>query len=387
MNDSRPRVLIVSYTPTSREPRIIKQITEFRTKYHVTTAGFGPAPSGVDEHIELEHLPRSHGLARIPGIFSLLLLLRLHRQYVRLEPRDRSSYRLLAGGHWDVVVAHDAQTLYLASKLAPRYGILADMHEYAPKQNPASLIWNLLYQPYYSWLCRTYVARAAAVTTVSSGIVDEYRREFGFESSLVVNATPYQALEIRPVGTTLRLVHSGGVAPQRRLDIMIQGVRESSADVILDLFLVADESPLMTQLRSLAGDDQRIRFREPVPYDELVRTLNDYDVGLSIFPPTTFNLAWCLPNKFFDFVQARLGVIVGPSPEMARLVGEYGIGLVLPDFAPSSLAAALDSLTAEQVLAWKTASSRSVHELSGEEQGKIWGRIVADMLAAVPGAV
>lgn len=387
MNDSRPRVLIVSYTPTSQEPRIIKQITEFRTKYHVTTAGFGPAPSGVDEHIELEYLPRSHGLARIPGIFSLLLLLRLHRQYVRLEPRDRSSYRLLAGGDWDVVVAHDAQTLYLASKLAPRYGILADMHEYAPKQNPASLIWNLLYQPYYSWLCRTYVARAAAVTTVSAGIVDEYRREFGFESSLVVNATPYQALEIRPVGTTLRLVHSGGVAPQRRLDIMIQGVRESSADLILDLFLVADESPLMTQLRSLAGNDHRIRFREPVPYDELVRTLNDYDVGLSIFPPTTFNLAWCLPNKFFDFVQARLGVIVGPSPEMARLVGEYGIGLVLPDFAPSSLAAALDSLTAEQVLAWKTASSRSVHELSGEEQGKIWGRIVADMLAAVPGAV
>ena len=381
MNDSRPRVLIVSYTPTSREPRIIKQITEFQTKYHVTTAGFGPAPSGVDEHIELEYLPRSHGLARIPGIFSLLLLLRLHRQYVRLEPRDRSSYRLLAGGDWDVVVAHDAQTQYVASKLAPRHGILADMHEYAPKQNPASFIWNLLYQPYYSWLCRTYVARAAAVTTVSSGIVDEYRREFGFESSLVVNATPYQALEIRPVGTTLRLVHSGGVAPQRRLDIMIQGVRESSADLILDLFLVADESPLMTQLRSLAGNDHRIRFREPVPYDELVRTLNDYDVGLSIFPPTTFNLAWCLPNKFFDFVQARLGVIVGPSPEMARIVDQYGFGLVLPDFEPSSLAAALESLTADQVAGWKAASAKNARNLAGEEQGKIWGRIVAEMLA------
>lgn len=387
MNDPRPRILIVSYTPTSQEPRIIKQITEFRDRYHVTTAGFGPAPSGVDDHIELEYLPRSHGLARIPGIFSLMLLLRLHRQYLRLEPRDRSSYQLLKGGDWDVVVAHDAQTLYLASRLAPRYGILSDMHEYAPKQDPASTIWNLLYQPYYSWLCRNYVAHAVAVTTVSSGIVDEYRREFGFDSTLVINATPYQELDVRPVAAPLRLVHSGGVAPQRRLDIMIQGVRESSASVTLDLYLVSDGSPLLAQLRELAAGEPRVRFREPVPYSELVRTLNDYDLGLSIFPPTTFNLAWCLPNKFFDYVQARLGVIVGPSPEMTRFVEQYAIGLVLPDFEASSLAAALDALTAEQVTAWKTASNRSVHELSGEEQGKIWGRIVAEMLAAGPRSI
>ncbi len=255
------------------------------------------------------------------------------------------------------------------------------MHEYAPKQSLPSLKWNLLYQPYYSWLCRTYAARAAAVTTVSSGIVDEYRRVFGFEPTLVVNATPYQDLKIGLVGSPLRLVHSGGIAVQRRLDIMIQGVRESSANVTLDLYLVGGESALMAQLRALAGGDPRIRFREPVPYAELISTLNGYDLGLSIFPPTTFNLAWCLPNKFFDFVQARLDVIVGPSPEMERFVEEYEIGLVLSDFEPSSLAVALESLTAERVAEWKGASGRSVRELSGEEQGKIWGGIVAGMLA------
>ncbi|WP_284297550.1 hypothetical protein [Homoserinibacter gongjuensis] len=104
-------------------------------------------------------------------------------------------------------------------------------------------------------------------------------------------------------------------------------------------------------------------------------------MGLSIFPPTTFNLAWCLPNKFFDFIQARLGVIVGPSPEMKRFVDDYEVGLVLPDFEPASLAAALEALTPERVSEWKHASNRHVHELSGEEQGKIWGRLVADMVA------
>lgn len=380
MSTRRPRILIVSYTPTEQEPRIVKQISEFRRDYHVTTAGFGPRPDGVAEHIELERAPRRTGLALIPGIFSLLLLLRLHRFYARLEPRDRASYRRLKGGDWDVIVAHDAQTQYVASLLAPRYGVLADMHEYAPKQGKPTFIWNVLYRPYYSWLCRRYVAKAAAVTTVSSGIVDEYRRVFGFEPTLVINATPYQERAIQPVGAPLRLVHSGGISPQRRLDIMIRGVRESSADVTLDLYLVGGESPLMSQLKAQAEGEPRIRFREPVPYRDLVETLNGYDVGLSIFPPTTFNLAWCLPNKFFDFIQARLGVIVGPSPEMERFVNEYGMGLVLPDFEPSSLAAALDALTPEQVTRWKTASDSHVHELSGEEQGKIWGRVVAGML-------
>jgi hypothetical protein len=382
MSDTRPRILIVSYTRTEQEPRIIKQIAEFRGTYHITTAGYGPPPEGVDAHIELDPTPRATGLGRIPGIFSFLLLVRMHRLYSLLEPRDRSAYELLRAGEWDAIVAHDAATLFMTSRLTARHGVLADMHEYAPKQSLPSVKWNLLYQPYYSWVCRTYAARAAAVTTVSSGIVDEYRRVFGFEATLVVNATPYQDLSVKPVGTPLRLVHSGGVSPQRRLDLMIQGVRDSSADVTLDLFLVEGEPGLMAELRALAAGDPRIRFLDPVPYAALVSTLNSYDVGLSIFPPTTFNLAWCLPNKFFDFIQARLGVIVGPSPEMARFVEQYQMGLVLPDFEASSLTSALDSLSAERIAEWKKASSRHVHELSGEEQGKVWGRLVAGMLSS-----
>ncbi len=381
MSERRPRILILSYTPTAREPRIIKQIAEFRGAYDVTTAGYGPAPAGVDAHIELDPNPPQLGVARIPGIFSLMLLLRMHGQYMRLEPRDRAAYEALKDGGWDVIVAHDAQILSLASRLAPRYGVLADMHEYAPKQSLDSLRWRMLDQPYFIRMCRQFLPEMAAITTVSSGIVDEYRREFGVEPTLVVNATPYQDLEIGEVGTPIRLVHSGGVAPQRRLDIMVDGVRGSSADVTLDLYLVDDGTGLLDELKALAAGEDRIRFREPVPYDDLVRTLNGYDLGLSIFPPTTFNLAWCLPNKFFDFVQARLGVIVGPSPEMARIVDQYGFGLVLPDFEPSSLAAALESLTAETITAWKAVSARHVRELSGEEQGRIWGRVVAGMIA------
>lgn len=375
---------MLTYTPFAQEPRALKQVQYLKERHDVTTAGFGPSPFADVPHVELPELaPQRWGmLGRLLGLG--FLVLHWYRPLTWINALDRSTARMLADGDWDIVIAHDLKVLDVSLELKPAYGIVLDLHEYAPRQEEHSFIWRLLIAPYNRWMCRTKVPQAAAVVTVSQGIVDEYRRMFGFESTLVVNATPYQELEPGAVGAPLRLVHSGGIAVQRRLDIMIRGVRDSSADVTLDLYLVGGDSALMSQLKSLASGDPRIRFLEPVPYRDLIRTLNGYDLGLSIFPPTTFNLAWCLPNKFFDFVQARLGVIVGPSPEMSRFVDEYGIGLVLPDFEPGSLAAALESLTSDRVAAWKTASDTHASALSSESQAGIWEDIVSGVLAHDP---
>lgn len=380
MTKRRARILVLSFTPFAQEPRALKQVRFLKDANDVTTAGFGPSPFADVPHIELPELrPFRWGI--VGKLLSAgFLLLRIYRPLTWLNALDRAAAATLAGRTWDTVIAHDLKTLDVSFGLNPAHGVIVDLHEYAPRQEEHSFLWRLLIAPYHRWMCRTKVPKAAAVVTVSQGIADEYKRVFGFDSTLVVNATPYADLEVGEVGSTIRLVHSGGIAVQRRLDIMIQGVRDSSADVTLDLFLVGGESPLMTQLKELAGDDPRIRFRDPVPYTELVSTLNSFDVGLSIFPPTTFNLAWCLPNKFFDFVQARLGEIVGPSPEMARFVDEYGIGLVLPDFDPASLATALESLTPERVRAWKAASDAHATALSSESQAGIWDDVLAKVL-------
>ncbi|WP_309617612.1 glycosyltransferase [Salinibacterium sp.] len=381
MTATRPSILVLTYTPFAQEPRALKQVRFLKDSYDVTTAGFGPAPFPDVAHLEIPQLrPFRWGL--LGKLLSAgFLLIRVYWPLTWLNALDRETSRMLGGTKWDVIIAHDLKALDVSFELQPHRGVIVDLHEYAPRQEEHSFLWRLLIAPYHRWMCRTKVPKAAAVVTVSQGIADEYKRVFGFDSTLVVNATPYQDNVPRPVGSPIRLVHSGGIAVQRRLDIMIQGVRESSADVTLDLFLVGGESELMTQLMDVAADDKRIRFHDPVPYNELITTLNEYDIGLSIFPPTTFNLAWCLPNKFFDFIQARLGEIVGPSPEMARFVEEYDIGLVLPDFEPSSLARALESLTAERVDAFKAASAAHAVTLSSESQAGIWDELVARVLA------
>ena len=381
MPGSKPRILILSYTPAARSPRVLKQIAQFGGHYHVTTVAYGPAPAGVDEHIELTFPPATTGLARVPGIFSLLLLVRAHRAYAALEPVDAATFARLDGGEWDVVVAHDAQTMAVASRLASRHGVLCDMHEYAPEQSEPSLKWNLLERPYFMWLCKTFVSRARAVTTVSQGIVEAYRKTFGINADLVVNATPYQELAPTPTGSTIRLVHSGLAAPDRRLEVLIEGVLASTADVTLDLYLVDGTAGYADALRELAKGDARIRFQAAVPYAELIGTLARYDVGVSLIAPTSFNYEWSLPNKFFDFIQARLGVIIGPSPAMVDYVERYALGEVADGFEATDFARVLDGLDATTVDRWKAASHAAARELSGEEQAKVWGRIVSEMVA------
>lgn len=380
MSTVRARILVLSYTPFSSAPRALKQVQYLRNSNDVTTAGFGAR--GVDgvPHVEIPDGARQRWGWFGRFLYLGMLALRTHRPIPLLSARDRDTQRLLGGQGWDIVIAHDLWSLAGALQLSPNHGVVLDLHEYAAREGEHSFIWRLLMAPYMKWMLRTMVPKVAAVVTVGKGIADEYRLNFGFDSIVVVNATPYYPLEAQEVGSPIRLVHSGLAAPARRLDLMIEAVRSTKAHVSLDLYLVDRGMGELERLRALAAGEPRIRFNEPVAYRDLVQTLNQYDVGLSVFPPTTFNLKWCLPNKFFDYIQARLGIIVGPSPEMAGLVDHYSFGEVLPDFEAASLSRALDALTPERVTSWKSASAAHAAELSSERQAEIWGPLVARLM-------
>jgi hypothetical protein len=164
--------------------------------------------------------------------------------------------------------------------------------------------------------------------------------------------------------------------------VLVQAVAKTTTDVTLDFYFIPpDDRPYYDSLVALAAGDPRITFREAVPYPELVTTLNRYDVGLSVIAPVAFNHEWALPNKFFDFIQARIAVGIGPSPEMARIVAGYDLGFVARGFDADAVAAELDRLTPDLVAGWKANARRSARELSSEHQVEVLDAVVTEMLA------
>src|SRR5690606_14748561 len=141
-----------------------------------------------------------------------------------------------------------------------------------------------------------------------------------------------------PVSSPVRLVHSGACLRNRDLHVMVEAVLAAArepdpVDVTLDLYLTPNDPAYLEELRGLAaGSGGVVTVHEPVPYADLLPLLNGYDVGVHVLPPSSFNNANALPNKVFDYVQARLGLLVGPSPEMAMLVHRHELGVVAPAF-------------------------------------------------------
>lgn len=380
--DPRPRLLVLSFSPLRSDARVLRQVALFRGRYAVTTLGYGEAPDGVVEHLRLpDDVVNWHKDRR-------LLAARRFEAAYRSAPVVRAAGRLLEGRArtFDVVLADDIDTVPLALDLAPRAGLHADLHEYHPRQNEENPRWRLFVAPYYRWLVRTYGTRADSVTTVGEGIAREYRLRFGIRAGVVVNAPHFVDLTPAPVAENapLRLVHSGN-AQRHRLDVILAAMELVTRPMTLDLYLMANDPAYLDELRARYAGSARVRIHPAVAPDLLPATLNAHDVGVYVLPPVSFNHLWALPNKVFDFVQGRLALVVGPSPEMAALVRRHHLGVVTDDFSAEALAAVLDTLTPEQVRGFKAASDAAARQLSAEEQVRGWARAVDTLAARVNG--
>ncbi|MEP7762951.1 glycosyltransferase family 1 protein [Sanguibacter sp. 25GB23B1] len=383
---SRPSVVVLSFSPIARDPRVLRQVRLLSTVADVTTCGYGPAPDGVVRHVRVpdELAPWRPGpVGRFIG--PALLALRLHRRLYLGSPRIAFVLDALPPGSMDVVVANDALAAPLALALEPRAGVHSDLHEYAPRQGEDRLLWRLLVGPLMTWACRT-VRSVASATTVAPGIADEYERTFGVRPLVVPNAAAFRP-DLAPtrVGSPVRLVHIGIAGRARRLETMIDAVAlaesRSPGSVTLDLVLAPGDTSYIAELGERAQTAGGVvRVLPPVPFEEIVPVLTGYDVGVFVCPPTTFNLLHALPNKLFEFVQARLAVVVGPSPEMARIVTEHGLGVVADGFTVEDTARALATLRPEAVTDFKAASHRAADALSAERLSAPWLDAVENLL-------
>ena len=176
----------------------------------------------------------------------------------------------------------------------------------------------------------------------------------------------------------IRLIHAGAAGRARRLEVMVDAVAQVNARtpgrVELDLYLVPGDERYIRELAQRTGNEAvtGVAVREPVGFTELVPTMHRYDVGIFICPPTTLNLKHALPNKVFEFVQARLALVVSPSPAMASLVYEHGVGVVTAGYETADLVQVLESLGPADIEAYKAASHAAAENLSAERLSTPW---------------
>ena len=374
------RILCISFSPIHADSRVLRQLEVLRKHGEVTTVGYGPAPEGVARHIEVPE--KASSLPETPiGVAKLAL--RLHNAVELTSPGEKAVRKAtIESGPYDLVVANDARALPLAFAAAGGAPVMADMHEWAAEERATVLVWRLLVGPYFEHLCKKYLPQAAAVTSVSEGLADLYHERYGVTTGVVRNAADLRTLTPTPVDdNVIKLVHSGTADAERNIVELIDAVEQLGSRFTLDLYLLEVPGGHLGVIRKKAATTPGVTVHDPVPPETLPTVLNQYDLGVFLYPLKTLIHLYHLPNKFFDFVQARLGLVFSPAPEIDAHIAEYGLGIITADTTAEALVDALRDLTAAEVTAYKKAADRSAKALSSEPDRATQSTLVARLLA------
>lgn len=359
-------VLVLSFTDLASDPRVNRQIRHLMHHFKVIAAGLvNPAIPQVT------FIPLGPFIGSRIGA-GLLLLLRWYERFYWSRPAIRDGLERLANVKADVILANDLYSLPLALRLARGAKVILDAHEYSPAESDHRLLFRMIVKPYRLRLCRNFLPQVDAMSTVCQGIADRYESEYHLKPTVIINAPDYQDIQPTPVlsGSPIRMVHHGIAAPDRKIENMIETARLLGPRFELTLVLVEPGPGYVDRLKRFAAGLRTVHFHPPVPMLELTRFLTQFDIGLYILEPSNFNNLNSLPNKFFEFIQARLAVAIGPSPEMARIVRERVCGIVAKDFTPRSMADALTPLDHAEIYRFKQHSHAAANDLSTRESMK-----------------
>ena len=287
----------------------------------------------------------------------------------------RALFKKFTGKQYAAIVCHDALLLPVAlavsatrQDMSKRCPVIMDAREFYPRQFEHQPAWRLVLHGINDYICRRYLPQADLVFTVSPGLIEGYRKDYGVSCELLPSYATFQ--DITPHATdagVLQCIHHGAAMPGRHIESMLEAFALLPGRAQLDLMLVPSNVRYLEKLKRMAVGISNVSFVDPVPMKDIVRHIGRYDMGVYLLNADSFNHCHALPNKLFEFIQARLAVAVSPVPDMAGLVCEQQVGVAAADFSPQAFAACVGALASDDVDRYKANANKAAHVFCWEQ--------------------
>jgi len=256
--------------------------------------------------------------------------------------------KILSSENYDFIIVEDLYLLPFAFKIKMQSRIILDAREYYPEEFN-SPFFNFFKKNEILRICNEYLHQCNSLITVSKGLSKLYLQNFGLNFE-VLRSVPFfvnRNLQLND-DPKIKLVHHGNANRDRKIENLIYIVNHLDNRYILDLYLVGDKQ-YIKELKQLIFSSSKIRILEPVPYNMIIPMLSKYDVGFYYLEPNGLNTTFNLPNKIFEFIQARLAIFIGPSPDMADIITEFKCGFIANTFEIKDSINLLNNLTLDEI--------------------------------------
>lgn len=380
--ERKVKILVLSLSNLANDPRVKRQIAHLCKTHSVYTAGLAPSGESVEGHYDFNPVKVNSLLLKLERAARYKIGLHENTYWHYLNIDDYSFFKAV---DFDLIIANDFSILPFAIRIKGRAKILLDAHEYTPRQMEDRWNWRFFEQPYQKYIVKKYIHRADAMLTVSPGIADEYFRQYGVKPVVLTNAADYAEMRIQDVDSdNIKLIYHGYVNPSRNIEILIDAMDYIDKRFSLNIMPVGDKDYINMLIKKSQSND-RIVFHRPVPMEKIIEEINLYDIGLTFYPPVNLNIKNALPNKFFEYIQARLMVLSGPSPSLMEYIKKYKIGCVTDSFTVNSLIKSINSLNTDIIKTYKENTEKAAVELSSQKNMELLDNVMSELFSGKTG--
>lgn len=306
---------------------------------------------------------------------------------------------------------------YLASALSekPDLYICKDLDTlfygwYASRKNAAKLIYNadeywqdltlgglgwktkVYYKIYFFFAERLFIHRADLVTTVNEELAEKMKQIFFLkEKPLVIMNSP----EKTAIKKTSKLredsgfenekiaIYVGIFSEGRGLEDFIDASSYLDPEIGCVLLGYGPKKDLLEKCIIDAKLENKVKIIEAVAYDELISYISEAAVGVIPILPVSFSYEYCLPNKFFEYIQAEIPICSSDLPVLSSLINKYQIGELFASGKPDELAKAITRMLSnkEKYLKYKKNIKVAKNELNWENEEKKFVKAIAEVIS------
>ncbi|PZX14382.1 glycosyltransferase involved in cell wall biosynthesis [Breznakibacter xylanolyticus] len=258
-------------------------------------------------------------------------------------------YLIYNPSHTVLSIDLDTLTGCRMAKWLGRFRLVFDSHEYFPEV--PELQHRPVVKKVWQWLERHTIGGVDRAYTVCGSIADIYQKKYGVPFQVVRNLPELKSMtHVQPaiVDSRFKLVYQGAINKGRGIVETIRALAYLD-NVLLVIVGSGDETELVQREVERVGVQHKVLMTGRIPFDELPAYTLSADVGLCLLENIGLNYYYSLPNRIFDFAQAGIPVLASNFPEIRKVVGDMGTGLLLDDLNPETIARAIEQLRGDKV--------------------------------------